>query len=136
MLAVLELVRGCGRGGVCTMLLDEGKREEGRRRGKAVWHFVGLVWFGLFGLVWFVWFGLSWFGWDVWDWSRNSWVSLGFYPVGSTIARRNAMVHPLRIGASVTGLRSKLRYLGGGWLVEESVAVVLVGLIIILLIPR
>jgi len=48
------------------------------------------------------------------------------------------MVHPLRIGASVTGLRSKLRCLGGGggWLVEESVAAVLVGLIIILLIPR
>jgi hypothetical protein len=61
-LAVLELVRGCGRGGVCTILLDEGKWEEGRRSGKAVWHFVGLVWFVWFGLAYLVWFVLVWLG--------------------------------------------------------------------------
>ena len=84
----------------------ERRRKENKKRGdrRVVW------------LNWVGWLGFVRFCWGIWGWSFVSSIKLGS-PVDSTMAGRNAVVHPLNIGASVSGLISKIR-LGLG-LVEE-----------------
>ena len=90
---------------------EKGGKERKRERRKKEGGIRRVVW-----LNWVGWLGFVRFCWGIWGWSFVSSIKLGS-PVGSTMAGRNAVVHPLDIGASVSGLRSKIR-LGMG-LVEE-----------------
>ena len=100
---------------------EEGKRDGRRGRGEEkggkkrrkeggkIWWVVVEV---LVDLGWLV--GFARFCCGFGDWSSVSSFKL-VSPVGSTMAGRNAAVHPLDIGATVTGLSSKIRLSGWGW---------------------
>ena len=85
-----------------------GGREEEKKGGK----FGG--WWLKCWLTWVGWLDFARFCCGLEGWSFVSSFKL-VSPVGSTMAGRNAAVHPLDIGATVTGLSSKIRLSGWGW---------------------